>query len=256
MIFFFAMMAVLPFNYGLAIVFLSAGLIPFEHVLTPDIRVAIGTDRLLATAIGATLALIGGHVLWPSFERRGLRALLRACTEAMAAYADAVIATAQGDVTAADIQGAGRRAGLALTNLQVAVQHSLTEIGGDANAMIAILRASAALQRLSNTLNVILQVAPLFAASGPALAPFRTAFVSRLADLNRSEPQMSALRELIPQVNFSPEDTALSQTLDHLVSALEMLCDAAASVFHPHRVEVLSSSLSSGWSPYPCKGEK
>jgi hypothetical protein len=118
------------------------------------------------------------------------------------------------------------------------------------------LRASAALQRLSNTLNVMLQMAPLFAASGSALAPFRTAFVSGLADLNRGEPRMSALRALIPQVNSSPEDTALSQTLDHLVSALEMLCDAAASVFHQDCVEVLSSSLPSGWSPNPCKGEK
>ena len=32
---FFMMMAVLPFNYSLAIVFLSAGLIPFEHILDP-----------------------------------------------------------------------------------------------------------------------------------------------------------------------------------------------------------------------------
>lgn len=254
-IFFFAMMAVLPFNYGLAIVFLSAGLIPFEHVLTPDIRVAIGTDRLVATAIGAALALIGGHVLWPSFARRGLPDLLRVCTEAMAAYADAVIATAQGDVMGADMQGGRRRAGLALTNLQVAVQRSLAEIGSDANAMIAILRASAALQRLSNTLNAMLQMAPLFAASGSALASFRTAFVSGLANLNRGKPQMSALRALIPQVNSSLEDTALSQALDHLVSALEMLCDATASVFHQD-VEVLSNSLSSGWTPYPCESEK
>ena len=230
MIFFFAMMAVLPFNYGLAIAFLSAGLIPLEHVLTPDIRVAIGTDRLVATAIGATLALIGGHVLWPAFERRGLPDLLRACTEAMAAYADAVIGTAQGDLAAADMQDGRRRAGLALTNLQVAVQRSLTEVGGDANAMIAILRASAALQRLSNTLNVMLQTAPFFANSRPALAPFRAAFVSDLADPCRSEPPISTLRAQMPTPDRSPEGAALSQTLDHLVSALEMLCDAAASV--------------------------
>ena len=114
---FFAMMAVLPFNYALAIVFLSAGIIPFEHVMTPDIRNAIGTDRLVATAIGAALALIGGLVLWPTFERRGLPGLLRSCTQALAAYADAVIGTAQGDVAAGDMQAARRRAGLDLSNL-------------------------------------------------------------------------------------------------------------------------------------------
>ena len=235
MIFFFAMMAVLPFNYGLAIAFLSAGLIPFEHVLTPEIQVAIGTDRLLATAIGATLALIGGHVLWPTFERRELPDLLRASTETMAAYADAVIGRAQGDLAAADMQAERQRAGLALTNLQVAVQRSLTELGGDADAMIAILRASVALQRLSSTLNAMLQAAPVFATLRPALTSFRAAFVSALAHPGRSEPPMGALRAQTPTTDRSPEGVALSQALDRLVSALEMLRDAATSVMPSRR---------------------
>jgi uncharacterized membrane protein YccC len=227
MIFFFAMMAVLPFNYGLAIVLLSAGLIPFEHVLTPDIRAAIGTDRLVATAIGAALALIGGHVLWPTFERRGLPDLLRTCNEAMAAYADAVIGTAQGDA-AADLQAGRRRAGLALTNLQVGVQHSLTEIGGDAGAMIAILRASVALQRLSSTLNAMLQTAPVVAR--PELAPFRSSFVAALADPDQHETPISTLRAQMPVPDDSSEGTALSRALDRLASALEMLRDATTSM--------------------------
>ena len=234
-VFFFAMMAVLPFNYGLAIVFLSAGLIPFEHVLTPDIRAAIGTDRLVATAIGATLALIGGHILWPTFQRQGIKDLLRACAEAMAAYADAVIGTMQGDLAAANMQAGRRRAGLALTNLQVAVQRSLTEIGGNPDSMIVILRASAALQRLSNTLNALLQTVPIVAISRPALAPFRAVFVTALAHPGRSEPQISTLRAQMPATDGSPETVALLQGLDRLVSALEMLNDAAATIM-PWRV--------------------
>jgi len=221
---------VLPFNYGLAIGLLSAGLIPFEHVLTPDIRAAIGTDRLVATAIGATLALIGGHILWPTFQRQGIKDLLRACAEAMAAYADAVIGTMQGDQAAADMQAGRRRAGLGLTNLQVAVQRSLTEIGGNPDAMIVTLRASAALQRLSNTLNAMLQTVPIVAISCPALAPFRAAFVTALARPGRSEPQIITLRARMPATDGSPESVALLQALDRLVSALEMLNDAAATI--------------------------
>jgi len=101
--FFFAMMAVLPFNYGLAIDFLSAGVIPLEHVM-PDLWVAIGTDRLVATAIGTARAWIGGHLLWPAFERRGQAERLRSCIDAMAAYADIVIGPAQGDPAAGDTQ--------------------------------------------------------------------------------------------------------------------------------------------------------
>jgi uncharacterized membrane protein YccC len=230
MTFFFAMMAVLPFNYGLAIVLLSAGLIPFEHVLTPDIRVAIGTDRLVATAIGVALALISGHVLWPTFERRGLPDLLRACNEAMAAYADAVIGAAQGDTAAANMQAGRRRAGLALSNLQVGVQHSLTEVGGDANAMIAILRASVALQRLSSTLNAMLQTAPVVTIARPELTPFRSSFVAALADPDQHETPISTLRAQIPVPDDSSEGTALSRALNRLASALEMLRDATTSM--------------------------
>ena len=89
------MMLALLFHYSLAILFLSIGLIPFEHVLTPGIQAAIGSDRLTATAVGALLAVIGGYALWPNYERRTLPDLLGTCARAMSAYADAVIGTAQ-----------------------------------------------------------------------------------------------------------------------------------------------------------------
>jgi uncharacterized membrane protein YccC len=227
------MMSVLPFNYGLAIVFLSAGLIPFEHVLTPGIGDAVGPDRLVATAIGATLALVGGHILWPTFERRGLPCLLRACCEAMAAYADAALGAAQGDAKAGDMQADRRRAGLALSNLQVGVQRSLTEIGGDAGALVSVLRAATALQRLSNALNVLLQTASIIAASRFPLGRFRAGFVSALADPQRSEPNTEALRATMPPADCSPQAVVLARTLDHLASALEMLRDAIASAACP-----------------------
>jgi len=230
LVLFFAMMLVLPFNYSLAIVFLSAGLIPFEHVLTPGIHGEIGTDRLVATAIGAALALVGGHVLWPTFERRGLPDLLHACTEAMAAYADAVIGTAEGDAAGGDMEAERRRAGLALSNLQAGVQRSLTEIGGDADAMTAVFRASVALQRLSNTLNALLQAAPFLAHLQPPLTGFRGNFVSALADPSRRDPPIVALRAEITTACRSPEATVAAQAFERMTSALEMLRDASAAM--------------------------
>jgi len=222
---FFWMMAVLPFNYGLAVFFLSAGLIPFEHVLTPGIHAAIGTYRLIATAIGSALALIGGHVLWPTFERRELPDTLHNCIAAMAAYADNVLGAALGDA-AGDPQAQRRRAGLALSNLQAGVQRSLTEIGGDMEAMTTILRASVALQRLSNTLNMLLQAAPEIARSTPALTAFRAAFVAALANPWQQEPPITVLQADIPLGDHSPEGEVLAMALDRLTSALEMLHDA------------------------------
>ncbi len=226
---FFAMMAVLPFNYALAIVFLSAGIIPFEHVLTPDIRNAVGTDRLTATAIGVALALIGGHVLWPTFERQGLPGLLRSCKQALAAYADAVIGTAQGDVATGEMQAGRRGACLALTNLEAGVQRSLTEFGGDTVAMIPTLRAAAALRRLGNGLDALLQTAPIFARSRPALAAFRASFVSALSDPGRGKPSIDTLRSQILLPDNSAEAAAFRQLLDRLVSELEMLLTAAST---------------------------
>ena len=234
LVLFFAMALVLPFNYGLAIVFLSAGIVPFEHLLRPDIGAAVGTDRLAATVIGVALALIGGHVLWPTFERRGLPALLRAATTATADYADAVLATVEGDPAAADMQGGRRRAGLALSNLQAGVQRALTEIGGDPGAMTAILRASTALQRISNALNALLQTAPAIAAAHPPLGPFRVAFAAALADGAARDPSVAVLRAAIPQPpGDGSGDAVLARALDRLTSGLEMLRAAAAATPEP-----------------------
>ncbi|MFI5032822.1 MAG: FUSC family protein, partial [Reyranellales bacterium] len=73
---FFCLMLVLPFNYSLAVFFLSLGVVPFEHAMMPGLALDVGLLRVVATAIGGALGLIGGHLLWPSFERRELPTLL------------------------------------------------------------------------------------------------------------------------------------------------------------------------------------
>jgi hypothetical protein len=115
------------------------------------------------------------------------------------------------------MQAARRHAGLLLSNLQVAVQRSLTELGGNPETVTASLRAAAALQRLSITLNLMLQTAT--AGASPPLAPFRAAFVPALADPTQTEPPLRALRDLMPLTATA----LLSRELDGLVSGLEML---------------------------------
>lgn len=231
---FFCMMAVLPFNYSLAIFFLSAGLIPFEHVLTPGLGLDVGPMRLLATGIGAVLALVGGHLLWPTFERRSLPHLLQASVSSMAAYADLVLDAAEGRTDVAAAEAARRRAGLDTTNLQAALQRAMTEIGGEPGAMQATIRASTALQQLSRTLNALMNAAPALARQPVALTPFRTAFASALAGLGTGAPPTSTatLRAAVPG-QASDEDTFLGRELERLISEFEMLRDALSAPPQP-----------------------
>lgn len=169
---FFLMMMVLPFNYSLAVFLLSAGIVPYEHLLNPDLNLDVATFRLLATLAGAALALVGGHLLWPDFEHQALPALLGRTRRAMSAYARAVL---RGDAPA--IPDAHSITGLEVTNLQTALQRALTEIGGDQTALHRMASDSAALQRLFIALNAI-RLAPDL----PVPEGFPGAFASALAE--------------------------------------------------------------------------
>ena len=176
-IFFFCMMLVLPFNYSLAIFFLSAGLIPFEHFLSPDLARNVALLRLAGTFIGAVLAIVGGHLLWPSFERKTLPVLLKSSIASMAVYADRVLAKSD----PASFEEAHRLAGRDTTNLQAAIQRSASEIGGNAEMMAASALAASALQRLFISLNAVATAVPETAA--PAMEGFRKALVAVLRSL-------------------------------------------------------------------------
>ncbi|HWA80052.1 MAG TPA: FUSC family protein [Acetobacteraceae bacterium] len=176
-IFFFCMMLVLPFNYSLAIFFLSAGLIPFEHFLSPGVARNVALMRLAGTSIGAVLAIVGGHLLWPSFERKTLPFLLKSSIASMAVYTDRVLAKSD----QASYVEAHRLAGRDTTNLQAAVQRSASEIGGDAEMMAASALAASALQRLFISLNAVATAVP--ASAAPAMEGFRKALVATLRNL-------------------------------------------------------------------------
>jgi uncharacterized membrane protein YccC len=145
---FFCMMLVLPFNYSLAIFFLSLGVVPFEHAVMPGLTLDVGLLRVVATAIGAALGLIGGHLLWPDFERRELPSLLRRSLRSAAAYA----AAALGSTTLAEKR---RLAGLDTTNFHMSAQRALSEFGMAAHDRDNIAVAAVALQQLMLAINTL-----------------------------------------------------------------------------------------------------
>ena len=178
---FFWMMAVLPFNYCLAIFFLSAGLIPLEHLLNPGLSEDVALPRLAAAGVGAFLAIVGGHLLWPDFEYKNLPGLLHASIRSMTLYADQVLGQADGP----SFEAAHRTAGLDTTNLQAAIQRTIGEIDMDAGAFAAFGLAAATLQRLFVSLNAIGSASPK--PVGSDMARFRSVLVWALDRLAKGE---------------------------------------------------------------------
>lgn len=153
---FFASIAVLPLNYAFAIFCLTIGVVPFEALLGGETSWHIGILRVGYTVIGGALALGGGYLLWPSFERLSLPALLSSAIASLAAYADRVLAVVAGDASAREpVEPAHRRAGLATTNLQASFQRVIAEPGGDPERLQATLFAVVTLQRLMVSLNAL-----------------------------------------------------------------------------------------------------
>ena len=149
-----AAIAVLPLNYALTVFFLSAGIVPFESLVYGATEWGTGLLRVLDTVIGGALALAGGYLLWPSFERRSLSAMLAAAVASTATYADRVLGHLAGDA-APDLEATHRRAGLDNTNLQASFQRVVAEPGAAPGYVQATFVAVVALQRLMLSLNAL-----------------------------------------------------------------------------------------------------
>jgi uncharacterized membrane protein YccC len=180
---FFGSLAVLPLNYGLAIGFLSVGLVPFEALLVGAAVPEIGALRLLSTLVGGALALAGGFLLWPSFERGSLPSLIATSLASLARYADLVLALHAGAPGNPERLAAQRqRVGVDLSNAQATLQRVVGEHGHKPADLFACLIAIATLQRLFVSLTAVREVAAA-AEACPALAQLRAGSVAALAEL-------------------------------------------------------------------------
>jgi len=189
---FFATIAVLPLNYGLAIFFLSVGVVPFEGMISGETMGQISVLRVLNTCAGGVLALAGGYLLWPTFERRDLRALISAALASMSLYANRVLAAPAGEAVAPGLlETARRQAGLDNTNLQASFQRVVVEPGGRRDQIKASLLAVVTLQRLLVSLNALREIGPAVDAGRPEWVRFRELVSRALADLSSAMASQS-----------------------------------------------------------------
>ena len=149
---FFLLLAVLPINYAWAVFLLSAGIIPFEAMLTGSVDWQTGLFRIVNTGVGGVLALLGGRLLWLTSEVGTLQPMAAATMRAMARYATCTLGTL-GDE--ADLEQAHRQAGLMNSNLQAVFQRTMRELNRESAQFHAYLLAVTMLQRLLVSLNTL-----------------------------------------------------------------------------------------------------
>lgn len=216
---FFCLMAVLPFNYSLAILFLSLGVVPLEHLIMPDLSVDVGSMRLAATAIGALLATLGGHLLWPDFERVELAGLLNRSLRSAARNAAAALGISETGPNDPVFADARREAGIDATNFHMTAHRALSELGASPFPAQRVLLAAAALQRMLLVINTIAHIAADTRLVGATRKP--RAALSALADGTAGATDVAAeLRRCAAEL---PPGPGLAAPLDALALQIERL---------------------------------
>jgi len=153
-------------------------------MLGGEVSWQIGLLRVAYTVAGGVLALAGGFLLWPSFERQSLPAAIAASLGSMARYADRVLAAPAADAApAALLEAEHGRAGVDTTNLQATFQRVVAEPGESRERLEASLLAVVTLQRMLVSLNALRTFAPAAEPGAPEWAGFQAFLHRGLADL-------------------------------------------------------------------------
>jgi uncharacterized membrane protein YccC len=149
----FAMRAV---SFGLFMVFLTPMVVLLSELGRPgESELFIAAARAGYTVLGGLLAVVGGALLWPSWEPVRVRQALHDAIRAHADYADLELACLidPAGVAAEQLEGVRRAAGLASNTLETALNRALQEprrsAGAEAEAALAV---DAALRRLAGRL--------------------------------------------------------------------------------------------------------
>ena len=111
------------------------------------------------------MAVVGGLLLWPSWEPARIRGDLVTAIRAHAAYADSELAALLGAGSSQDVEAARRASGLASNILETTLSRALQEPGRESRREVqAAMLADAALRRVAGRL-AALQSAPGLAGS-------------------------------------------------------------------------------------------
>jgi uncharacterized membrane protein YccC len=129
--------ALLPLNYGVFAVLLTPSFVLLAETHAGQLSMA--GVRVINTLLGATVSLLCTRLLWPISEREQFRPLIG---QALAELEALLRISAAPQVSAAALQEARRKTGLALLNAEASYQRLLTESGlapGETEALLTLL---------------------------------------------------------------------------------------------------------------------
>jgi uncharacterized membrane protein YccC len=159
---------------------------------------------------GGTMAVLGGLLLWPSWEPARIKVDLTTAIRAHAAYAESEMAALLGEGQEGATDRARRAAGLSSNNLETTLSRALQEPGHETRRELqSAMLADAALRRIAGRLTA-LQHAPGLAGSA-ALADWRRWLAQAFDALARGAPlpgdppedaPMGALARLARQITL------------------------------------------------------
>jgi uncharacterized membrane protein YccC len=195
-------------------------------------------DRGLDTLVGGALALIG-YALWPTWERGTLAASTDRLLNALASYADVLLA-AYVDPTSVD-RGAVAAAASAARSARIAAQASLNRAiaeppraGADVNTASGVLAAARRIVISLHALRATIDDADTHVAV-PEVAAIRDAVVGALRGLASHDPSaVTGLREQQQQLESDIEEAgSLRERRRALVAAhLDPLVDSVDTLAH------------------------
>ena len=180
--------AVRRVSFGLFMAALTPLIVLLSELGQPGVsEFAIAAWRAGYTIAGGAMAVLGGLLLWPSWEPARVQDDLAAAIRAHAAYADRELAVLLGIAPPAAADAARRAAGLASNNLETTLSRALQEPGHEArHALQAAMLADAALRRIAGRL-AALQHAPGLAGAAE-LGAWRSWLAGAFTALDRRGP--------------------------------------------------------------------
>jgi len=166
----FAMVTFVPYNYVFWTIFITPLIILLQDTGDPGDWTVVGW-RILNTLIGCTLGLLGGYLLWPSWQRRTLPVRIAALLAAEQQLLDAVARArpTPDEHNTAAIHRLARQAVMASTNVDEGIKRLVMEpVPARSDVAAAVNLAEAC--RHSLDVLFVLQLRTLTPARVPAVA--------------------------------------------------------------------------------------
>ena len=235
-----ATLALQPINYGLFVFFLTPQVILMDNILHPG-NWLLAIARIENTAIGGTLALIGGYLLWPSREHQQLPEQFATTIAANRVYFQIVLARYLGQSEGESIQKALHKARLENTNAEASFQRLLSEPHKQQNNLEPLIAILASIHQFNYAVTTL--AAHLSEWSGhhqlPGLEKFAQQIEDLMADLANSV-RMAISPQILPGLEETQHEIAAHLQELHAVRMEELVGNHGNT---PVREAVLDYSL-------------